>query len=116
MKLFADECVYKVTVDLLRSWGHDVHTAHGAGLAGKPDEDVLAYAITHERVLITIDMDFSNLRHYPPKTHKGIIVAKMRPHNAEQVHHVLEHLLEIIKEDTLNQSLVIVDQNKYRIR
>ncbi|HMR99449.1 MAG TPA: DUF5615 family PIN-like protein [Anaerolineales bacterium] len=116
MRLFADECVYKVTVDLLRSWGHDAHTAQEADLAGKPDDQVLAYAIRHERVLITIDMDFSNIRHYPPKTHKGIIVAKMRPRNVEQVHHVLERLLDIVEEKTLNQSLVIVDQNKYRIR
>jgi predicted nuclease of predicted toxin-antitoxin system len=116
MKLLADECVYKATVDLLRSWGHDVHTAQDAGLAGKPDDEILAYAIGHERVLVTIDLDFSNIRHYPPKTHKGIIVAKMRPRNAEQVHHVLEHLLNTIEEDTLNQSFVIVDQSKYRIR
>ena len=116
MKFFADECVYKVTVDLLRSWGHDARTAQDADLAGKPDDQILAYAIKHERVLFTIDMDFSNIRHYPPKTHKGIIVAKMRPQNIEQVHHVLERLLDIVEEKTLNQSLVIVDQNKYRIR
>lgn len=42
MKFLTDECVYKVTVDLLRSWGHDVQTAQETGLAGKPDEDVLA--------------------------------------------------------------------------
>jgi len=46
-----------------RSWGHDVLTAQDAGLAGKSDEEILAYAIMHERVLITIDMDFSNIRH-----------------------------------------------------
>jgi len=116
MNIFADECVYKVTVELLRSWGHDVLTAQEAGLAGKPDEELLAYAVMHERVLITIDMDFSNIRHYPPKSHKGIVVAKMRPRNADQVHNVLEYLLGNIEESTLNQSLVIVDQNKYRIR
>jgi hypothetical protein len=41
MNLFADECVYKVTVDSLRYWGHDVLTAQEAGLAGKPDEEIL---------------------------------------------------------------------------
>ena len=76
MNLFADECVYKVTVDLLRSWGHDVLTAQEVGLSGKPDEEILAYAVRHERVLITIDMGFSNIRHYTPESHRGIIVAK----------------------------------------
>jgi predicted nuclease of predicted toxin-antitoxin system len=116
MNIFADECVYKVTVALLRSWGHDVLTAQEVGLAGKSDEEILAYAIVHERVLITIDMDFSNLRHYPPRSHKGIIVAKIRPRNAHQVHKVLEHLLNNIEPDRLSKSLVIVDQSKYRIR
>jgi predicted nuclease of predicted toxin-antitoxin system len=116
MNIFADECVYKVTVDRLRSWGHDVLTAQEAGLAGKPDEEILAYAIRYERVLITIDMDFSNIRHYTPKSHKGIIVAKIRPRNANQVHKVLEHLLNNIEAGRLSKSLVIVDQNKYRIR
>ncbi|HKY55645.1 MAG TPA: DUF5615 family PIN-like protein [Anaerolineales bacterium] len=116
MNIFADECVYKVTVALLRSWGNNVLTAQEAELAGKPDEEILAYAIMHERVLITIDMDFSNIRHYTPKSHKGIIVAKIRPRNANKVHKVLEHLLNNIETDRLSKSLVIVDQNKYRIR
>lgn len=116
MNIFADECVYKVTVALLRSWGHDVLTAQDVELAGRSDEEILAYAIRHERVLITIDMDFSNIRHYPPKSHKGIIVAKIRPRNADAVHRVLKHLLSNIEPGRLSKSLVIVDQNKYRIR
>jgi predicted nuclease of predicted toxin-antitoxin system len=116
MNIFADECVYKVTVDFLRSWGHDVLTAQEVGLEGKPDEDILAYATLHERVLITIDMDFSNIRHYPPKSHRGIIVAKIRPRNANAVHKVLEYLLNNIDTERLSKSLVIVDRNKYRIR
>jgi predicted nuclease of predicted toxin-antitoxin system len=116
MNLFADECVYKVTVDLLRSWGHNVLTAQEVGLSGKTDEEILAYAVMHERVLITIDMDFSNIRHYAPELHKGIIIAKIRPHNADAVHRVLEYLLNNIDLDRLSTSLVIVEQSKYRIR
>ena len=87
MNFFADECVYKLTVDLLRSWGHDVLTAQEAGLAGKPDQEILAYAVVHERVLI-----------------------------ANKVHNVLEHLLKNTTIDKLSKSPVIIDQNKYRIR
>jgi predicted nuclease of predicted toxin-antitoxin system len=116
MNFFADECVYKVTVDLLHALGHDVVTAQEVGLSGKPDEEILAYAVMHERVLITIDMDFSNIRHYAPESHKGIIVAKIRPRTMNQVHKVLEHLLTNVGLERLSKSLVIVDQNKYRIR
>jgi predicted nuclease of predicted toxin-antitoxin system len=116
MKFFADECVYYATTQLLRSWQHDVVTAQEAGLAGKPDEDILAYAIKHERVLITIDMDFSNIRRFPPRTYIGIIVLKIRPRVAEKIHSVLEQVLRDVDKEQLSKSLVIIDQSKYRVR
>jgi len=115
MKFLADECVYLVTTQLLRRLGHDVVTAQEAGLAGQPDEKILAYATAHERVLITIDMDFSNIRRYPPKTYTGIVVLKIRPRNMEAVHQILARLIDESVE-SLSQALVIVDQTKYRIR
>jgi len=116
MKLLADECVYQATVTLLRTWGCDTVTAQEAGLAGKTDEKMLAYAVAHKRVLITIDMDFRNIRHYPPKSHTGIIVLKIRPRTTDDVHAALKHLLQSTREEKLSKSLVIVDHNKYRIR
>jgi predicted nuclease of predicted toxin-antitoxin system len=116
MKLLADECVYQATVTLLRSWGYDTVTVQEARLAGKPDEEILAFAVAHERVLLTIDMDFSNIRHYPPKAHTGIIVLKIRPRSEDDVHAVLKHLLENTPEEKVSKSLVMVDQSKYRIR
>ncbi len=47
---------------------------------------------------------------------KGLLWQKMRPRNASQVHKVLEQLLSNMEADRLSGSLVIVDQNKYRIR
>jgi predicted nuclease of predicted toxin-antitoxin system len=116
MKLFADECVYRNTVESLRSWGHDVETVQDVGLIGHEDEDLLAHAIAQERVLITIDLDFSNIRNYPPKDHRGVIVLRIRPRELKQVHLVLETLLQNTSQEELNQTLVIVDSKKYRIR
>jgi len=38
MKFLADECVYRITVQTLRAYGHDVLTVQEAGFAGKPDD------------------------------------------------------------------------------
>ena len=91
-------------------------------MEGKPDEDILAYATIHERVLpyaVLCNYHRHGLQQYsslPAKIAQGIIVAKIRPRNANQVHKVLEHLLNNIEVDRLSKSLVIVDRNKYRIR
>jgi len=116
MKFLSDECVYNTTTQLLRNWGHDVVTAQEADLAGKPDEDILAYAVKHKRVLITIDMDFSNIRRFPPKSYIGIIVLKIRPRIAEKIYKVLEQVLRDVDGERLSKSLVIIDQSKYRVR
>jgi predicted nuclease of predicted toxin-antitoxin system len=79
MKLFADECVYQKTVASIKEWGHDIITAREVELTGKSDNEILEYAVKERRVLITADLDFSNVRHYPPSDHWGIIVLKIKP-------------------------------------
>ena len=116
MKFLADECVYLVTVLALRKLGHAVITAHEAGLDGQPDEQILEYAQKENRILLTADLDFSNIRRYPPKSYCGIIVLKIRPHNAHEVHTTLRHFLATASEASVWKTLVIVDRNKYRVR
>ncbi|MEW5956134.1 MAG: DUF5615 family PIN-like protein [Chloroflexota bacterium] len=116
MKLFADECVYHITVKALRSWGHDVVTTQELNLVGKADKLQLEAAISQGRVLITNDLDFSNIRRYPPAHHSGIVVLKIRPRVLNQVHTVLKRLLDSTSQESLQQTLVIVDRNKYRLR
>jgi predicted nuclease of predicted toxin-antitoxin system len=116
MKLFADECVYQKTVEALQSWGHDIITAREVGLSGRSDEQILAYSVNEGRILITTDLDFSNIRYYPPKEHWGIIVLKIRPAILTQVHAVLKKLLEQSSQEYFTKALVIVDRNKYRVR
>ncbi|MFQ5341435.1 MAG: DUF5615 family PIN-like protein [Anaerolineae bacterium] len=116
MQLFTDECVYRATIDSLRSWGHDVVTAHDAGLVGEVDEMVLEYAVSHGRVLITIDLDFGSIRRYPPSDHRGVIVLRIRSRVLDQVHSVLQKFLADSTQAELNRTLVVVDHHKYRLR
>jgi predicted nuclease of predicted toxin-antitoxin system len=55
----------------LRGSGIDVLTAHEAGLLGRPDHELLAYAATEGRVLVTHDPDFLDLDRQGTK-HAGI--------------------------------------------
>lgn len=116
MRLFADECVYAVTTNTLRNWGHDVLTAQEAGLSGHADEDLLAFATTEKRILISIDLDFSNIRHYLPASHSGIVILKIRPTTVNSVHTILHQFIAGTSEADVQRSLVIVDRNKYRVR
>lgn len=77
-RLYADEQFPRVVVELLRALGHDVLTLQEARNAnlGIPDEDVLGFAVTNERAVLTLNRtDFIRL-HASQPNHAGIIVCK----------------------------------------
>lgn len=75
-RFYADEQFPFPVVQLLRVLGHDVLTVQEAENAdqGIPDEEVLAFAISQERSILTINrVDFIRL-HRRDSNHFGIIV------------------------------------------
>ncbi|XZN89050.1 MAG: DUF5615 family PIN-like protein [Microcoleus sp.] len=74
-RLYADEQYPYPVVQLLRDLGHDVLTVQEAGKAnqGIPDSDVLAFASSEKRAVITENRkDFFRLHRLQP-LHAGII-------------------------------------------
>jgi predicted nuclease of predicted toxin-antitoxin system len=78
MKIKLDENMPAALADSLRELGHDVHTVPDEGLAGYSDPDIWAAAQREERLLITQDLDFSNIRQFMPGTHYGILLVRLR--------------------------------------
>ena len=113
-QLLADECVYKATIDFVLTLGYDVVTAQDLGLAGANDDAIIGEAVALGRVLLTRDMDFSNILLYPPAQHLGIVVLKMTPATVDAVHRVLKQALAQVSD--LAGTLLVVDTNKFRIR
>ncbi|MFQ6059237.1 MAG: DUF5615 family PIN-like protein [Anaerolineae bacterium] len=101
---------------VLRSWHHTVETAQDAGLLGQDDSVLLAHAVQQGQILITNDLDFGDIRHYPPLHHCGVIVLRIRPKSADRVHTVLRRFLATTTQQEMRRALVIVDAVKYRVR
>jgi hypothetical protein len=64
-----DENLPRDAAVLLQQAGHDVHTVLAEQLGGHPDQRVFDASQAEERVLITFDLDFSDLRVYPLANH-----------------------------------------------
>ena len=69
-----DENLHSDAADLLRQHGHDALTVHEQGLQGGADSDIADVCRHEERAFVTLDLDFSDIRNYPPKDYHGIIV------------------------------------------
>ncbi|RLE34572.1 hypothetical protein DRJ24_03725 [Candidatus Acetothermia bacterium] len=111
----ADECVFQGTIDFLRNRGFEVTRAQDLSLRGAPDREVLLRAQKLNLVLLTNDLEFGDIRRYPPSRHKGISVLKLKDYSSmADVHIVLQDLPT--KEEHIAGSLFIVDRRRWRKR
>ena len=116
MRLLIDQDIYKITMDHLREWGHDLLTAKELGLQQASDEDLLKSARGENRLLITRDKGFGGLVFLNKELATGVILLRMTPMNAEEVHHELHRLLEEHGEDELKKVFCVVEPHRHRIR
>lgn len=77
MKFKLDENIPIDLVRVLSGLGHDVDTVPQEALTGRPDSVVWASTQEAERLLITQDLDFSDVRRYAPGTHNGILLVRL---------------------------------------
>jgi predicted nuclease of predicted toxin-antitoxin system len=74
-----DENLPRRVEPALRDRGHDVETALSESLAGAVDPRLLSACVAEDRILVTLDLDFSDIREYPPGSvgsHRGVWVLR----------------------------------------
>jgi len=116
MRLLADQDIYKVTVDQLQEWGHDVLTVKGLGMQNASDEDLLKKARIENRLLITRDKGFGALVFLNKLLSTGVILLKIAPINIEDVHKEIYRLFKEHNEEELRGFFCVVEPHRHRIR
>jgi len=66
MKFKVDENLPLEVVVLLRSADHQAITIHEQQMTGEADPRITEVCQQEERALVTLDLDFANVRSYPP--------------------------------------------------
>lgn len=116
MRFLADQDVYKLTIDKLKQWGHNVVTAKELGMQSGSDENLLNAAREANRLLLTRDKDFGSLIFLREEVSTGVILLRGTSKTIEKVHLELQKLMQEHKEDELKYSFCVVETNRYRIR
>lgn len=115
MKLFADHCFFQCGVELLRQAGYDVIKAIDVGLETASDDKIVSFCKKEDRVIITLDTDFSSLYRFPLGSHCGIIVFRITPFTPAALLTILAPIIKKKIFDSFKNALVIVKRNKIRI-
>jgi predicted nuclease of predicted toxin-antitoxin system len=116
MQFKTDENIPTVITLELRSLGHDVSTCQDEGLSGSDDPTISSHAIAENRVLVTLDLDFSDIRTYPPGSHPGIVIIRTARQDAEACRTAIALALSIVDEQDFQGNIAIVEDARVRIR
>ncbi len=86
------------------------------GLRGALDDEVAALCQREDRVLVTLDLDFADIRAYPPHEFPGILVLRLRKQDKASVLAVLRRLLPVLERTPPHGELWLVDETGIRVR
>ena len=116
MRLFCDQNIALETVEFLRSLGHDIVSTRDVGMSRVDDAEVLHYAIREDRILLTFNADFSDLRVFPTGSHCGIIRLRLHQQAALELHPILQEAMNQLENKDLTGRLITVKARSIRIR
>lgn len=78
---------------------------------------MFALAGREDRVLVSADLDFSDVRRFPLGVHPGVVVARLpNEWTADRLVDVLVSALTTLADEDLRGALVIVEPLRIRIR
>lgn len=116
MKFKTDENLPLEAALLLRNAEFACETVQDEGLIGAPDTSIAASIKAEGRILITLDLDFANIRAYPPGDYVGIIVLRSRGQDKASVLALIKKLIIVLGERIPKSELWVVQRDRIRFR
>ena len=111
-----DENLPRAAAEVLRSAGHDVDTVLAEGLGGATDQQVSEACQREHRVLVTLDIDFADIRLFPPSARPGTWVLRPTSLSTPTVLALLRRALPLLVTEAVEGRLWVVDEQHVRIR
>lgn len=118
MTFKVDENMPEETADLLQAAGHSAETVIQEGLSGIDDPLLAAMIVIvrEGRALVTLDLEFGDLRAYPPRNYHGMVVIRSKQQDKYTLLTLVQKFIPLLATEPLSGNLWIVEMDRVRIR
>ncbi len=116
MRIKLDENMPATLARELATLGHDVDTVPAEQLASRPDADIWAAAQRTRRLLITQDLDFSDIRQFEPGVHFGLLLVRLAQPGRRALARRVRIMFENEDVETWRRCFVVATDRKIRVR
>lgn len=116
MKFLADMGVSPLTVKRLKEEGYDAVHLSEVGLIRMPDSEILAKAKQESRIVLTFDLDFTDLLAASKDNLPNVIIFRLKTTLPNFVSSRLFTVISECAENFNNGAIIIVEDYRYRVR
>ena len=116
MRFLADMGIPSRIVVQLRQRGHDAIHLREQGLQRLPDRDIFQKAMDEHRILLTLDLDFSEIVALSDNQGVGVVIFRLRNTRAGHIMARLEKVLRESSDALAKGAAVSVDEHRHRVR
>jgi predicted nuclease of predicted toxin-antitoxin system len=116
LKFKLDENLPQRACQALAELGHSAHTVIDERLSGASDDALMRACAAEGRILVTLDLDFADMRVYPPGTHAGVWVLRPTTQTIEAITRLLVAALPLAATERVHGQLWVIDERRVRIR
>ena len=116
MKFKIDENLPVEIKHLLVEQGHEADTVPDENLTGSDDGVIYQACEDEQRVLVTLDLDFSDIRTYTPTESQGIIVLRPASQDKPAIVDLVSRMIPLLATEKITRRLWIVGAERVRIR
>jgi predicted nuclease of predicted toxin-antitoxin system len=116
LKLTIDENLPSECAGILRGVGFEADRVADERLTGSDDSTIAAKCRTEGRVLITLDLDFANIRAYPPAEYAGIVIIRSKKQDKHAVLTLIHRIALVLTNRAPAGELWIAEPDRIRFR
>ena len=66
--------------------------------------------------MITLDLDFSDVRSYPPQGSPGLVILRLHRQDKSYVLETIKRVIPLLEQEQIEHRLWIVEENRIRVR
>jgi hypothetical protein len=116
VKFKVDQNLPVEVAEVLTHYGHDAATVFDQGMLGAADPDLFKICQREGRAFITFDLDFGDIRAYPPKESAGLIVLRLARQDKPYVLDWVGKMAPLLGVEPVARHLWVIDESGIRIR
>ena len=116
MRFKLDENLPTEMADLFNKAGHDAVTVLDQQLSGVSDPVLATACVQERRAIVTLDIDFSDIRTYRPSAFSGIVVFRLDNQTRDHLLEIGARFLRRLSTNSLDGQLWIVEESRVRVR